>query len=134
MKRSALAVLALTVISGLSACSYTPGGMGYSDGPMTYVSDPYSPKTITIKDSRNGQVVWTYEVPVGRQVVFQIFPGKDQTKNFPDTLKWKEMPAGLGSGELSNSMPCPPREMCVIDMSLRTTPEYHKNADAAGGK
>jgi hypothetical protein len=139
MKRAAVGLVALALVgtalfSGLTACSYAPGGMGYSNGPETYVSDPYSPKTITIKDTRNGQVVWTYEVPVGRQLVMQFFPGEDQTKNFPDLLRWQEMPAGMGSGELSNSMPVPPQAMCFIDVSLRSTPEYHKNGAGAGKK
>lgn len=130
MKRPALAVLALALMSGLSACSFAPGGLSYTGGPETYVSDPYSPKTITIKDTRNGQVIWTYEIPVGRQLVIQFYTGDDQTLNFPDKLKWKEMPAGTGSAELSNSMPCPPRSMCLIEMTLRTTPEYNRNASA----
>lgn len=120
----ATGVLIAAGTCALMAGCYTEGGLGYSDDNFTYVSRPYQPWVITLKDLRTGQDFWTVEVPVGKQLVLTF--KKDQgTKDSytPDLMEWGIMDAGDEDGRLGNSMPVPPSNARRLDPIIRATPE-----------
>jgi hypothetical protein len=128
--RTGLVAAALLAIGGGVAGCYAPGGAGYSNDTYTFTSEPYSPKTVFLKDLRTQQTLWTHEVPVGRQLVVSLFAGPDQAKPMPDTMRFSEMKHGDSFGTLSNSMAIPSVGSREIGFELRKIPEFA----AAGGE
>lgn len=117
------AMIGVGACVSLAGC-YTEGGLGYSDDNYTYVSRPYQPWVITLKDLRTNQDFWTVEVPVGKQLVLQF--RKDQgTKDSytPDLMEWGLMEPGTQTARLGNSLPVPPANARRLDPIIRTTPE-----------
>ncbi|MDX2147200.1 MAG: hypothetical protein SFZ23_06725 [Planctomycetota bacterium] len=113
----------VALLVGLAGC-LSPGGTGTSDDIHTYISTPQNPTTVSLKDWRTGQVIWSYDVPVGRQLVVRFYEGDDPSKPYPDTLRWAEVKAGSNSSPLGNSMAVPDKESRVMELSFRTSPEF----------
>lgn len=119
---TAVASLAV-MVSTLAGC-WTEGGLGYSDDQFTYVSRPYQPWNVSLKDTRTGQEIWSVEVPVGKQLVIQFRPDKDKANTFtPDVMEWAIMDEGITSETLGNSLPVPPANSRILEPVLRPTPE-----------
>ncbi|MFT5424541.1 MAG: hypothetical protein ACI89L_002336 [Phycisphaerales bacterium] len=128
-RRSFKLALALAACLGLAGCnltSHTEGGGQNSSDTFTYASTTYQPKTVTVIDTRDGEELWSVDVPVGQKLVVQFLEGraKKSTPENPDVMKW-----GLGKESqrrlsLRNSMPVPPASARRLDMSLRATPEW----------
>lgn len=122
-RTAVVAGLLVAAGAGVTGC-YAPGGMGYSNDTYTFTSEPYSPKTVFLKDIRTQQTLWTYEVPVGRQLVVSLISGPDQAKSMPDTMRFGEMKPGDSFGSLANSMPIPGVTSREIGFELRKIPEF----------
>jgi hypothetical protein len=125
-------VLAVSTLSlsalGLGGCwagGLSEGGDHISNDKFVYVSDSYSPKTITLIDTRTKQPVWTGDIPVGQQMVVKFRQGRlaAQGDSMPDTLLWGLTRAGGYSASNLNSVPCPPAAARRLEMSVRPTPE-----------
>lgn len=130
-RRTAVAALAISAaLAGLGGCvTYKPGGDGRSIDTFTYVSDALSPKTVTLLDLRTGETLWTYEVPVGRQLVVRFYENKkDAVSNMPDIMRWDEMPAGKKHQQLRNLVNVPPAGSRRVDMTIRSIPEHNAEA------
>jgi len=128
-RRSSMLALALAASLGLAGCnatSHTEGGGQNSDDSFTYVSTTYQPKTVTVIDTRDGEELWSVDVPVGEKLVVQFFEGraKKATPENPDVMKWGLGKASQSRLGLRNSMPVPPASARRLDMSLRATPEW----------
>ena len=120
---TAAALLAATVVTG--GC-WTEGGRGYSNDSYTYISREWEPKTISVIDTRTGQAVWSYEIPVGRQLMMEFFAKAGTEPGMPDQLKWSDYPAGQAFGSLDHSVSVPSASVRRVDMKLRPVPESEK--------
>ncbi|MBC7835994.1 MAG: hypothetical protein H7Y88_12975 [Phycisphaerales bacterium] len=116
--------------AALGACYY-PGGPWYSADRYTYVSTAWQPQTITLTDTRTGEVIWSQDVPVGKQLVID-FTSEDSTSDVnpvvdpahPDMMEWEIMDAGTRFGQLDNAIAVPPADSRRVEMTLRPVPEY----------
>jgi hypothetical protein len=119
--------LAAVLLAGLglqSGCAYSEGGPGASWDRYTYVSRPHSPKTVTIVDTRTEEVVFTMDIPVGQQLVFDIDDRPSRRgEYFSGTMSWALMPEGQGYGTLRNRVDVPPANSRRIDLDIRPGPE-----------
>lgn len=108
MKRGStfFVLLAALPVAALTGCNpYDEGGAGGAYDTFSYVSTPNQPKTITIVDTRDASVIWTYEVPVGRKLVISFYADRfENNPNRPDLMRWGEMPASARYGDLHNEM------------------------------
>jgi len=127
--RTAMACAA-TAVLGLQGC-YVPGGSGFSRDTFTYYGIPDQPPTVTILDTRTGETVWTYEVPVGRQLTMRFVDdyASDNVMK-PTKLEWQDMELGTRSGTLENSIFVPDRYSRRVDVTYRPAPEMPKGASA----
>lgn len=118
-------VLALAAGVSLGGC-WTEGGRGYSNDSYTYISREWEPKTISVIDTRTGQAVWSYDVPVGRQLIMEFFRGGSGDPALPDTLRWGDREAGTLFGLPENTVSVPTASVRRVDMKLRPVPEMEK--------
>jgi len=122
--RRLIAVVLVTLgLAGLAGC-WKPGGRGISSDAYTYISTSFEPKTVSVIDTRTGQTIWSYDVPVGRQLNFQFAKSDNpQSAAYPDKIKWSEVDAGRLFGTLSNEQAVPGRDGRRIDLKIRPVPE-----------
>lgn len=108
-----------------TGCStYAPGGSGFSDDAYTYQSTAHVPQSVTLTDTRTGQTLWTYEIPVGRQLTVRFMRDSEPENVLtPDTMYWEEMDLGTHYGYLDNSMLVPNRGGRRLDPATRPAPE-----------
>lgn len=138
MNRTLLLAASILTIMTISATSlsgcYSPKGglMPYSGGAETYFSYEVRPVTIVLKDLRNDQVVFTMDVPGGKQLTLQFFEGKGDDKVYsPDLMKYAVLDIGSSSGSLSSALTVPPAPARRIDVFYRDGTEYTPAAAAA---
>jgi len=126
--RPVLAVAAL----GLAGC-YQEGGPGFSADQHVYVSRPWQPWTVTLRDTRTGQEFWSMDVPVGKRLVLKFVQGGGtKDKYTPDSMIWTLVDEERESFlDLSNSLPCPPADSRRLEPTLRTAPELPESMIAA---
>ncbi|MCC6320909.1 MAG: hypothetical protein IT438_05660 [Phycisphaerales bacterium] len=125
----AFGVLGAGVLAA-SGC-YSEGGLGWSEDQYCYVSRPYQPWTVILKDTRTGQELWSVEVPVGKQLVIHFLPGTGVPGSAtPDTMEWGIMEEGVEGGQLANTLPAPPWNSRRLDPILRPVPEFQPGISA----
>lgn len=118
----------LTILLGgagvLSGC-YTEGGPGYSADQHVYVSRPWQPYTITLRDTRTGQEFWSRDVPVGKKLIVTFVENQGTNDKYtPDLMKWALVDEERETGvSLSSSIPVPPSNARRLETALRTMPE-----------
>lgn len=127
--RSRLVALASAVTACLLAAStatlpgcasYSPGGDGVSRDAFTFASTSHDPKTVQLKDTRTGEVLWTYEIPVDRELVVRFYPGRNSTNlEMPDEMRWEEWEKDRRHGSLENKMPVPHYDYRRLDVTIR---------------
>lgn len=116
------AIIAAATLSLMAAC-HSPGGPRWSADRFTFVSTSWQPKTVSLIDTRSGQTVWSVDVPVGQQISVGFSRGTGPNEYNSDEIVWGIMPAGQRMGSRPNRMPCPPRDVRRLDMTLRAAPE-----------
>lgn len=122
--RSIAAVGGLALLGGCALPGHYEGGSAYSQDKHVYVSREWEPKTITVVDTRTGEVFWSHELPVGRKLVMRFKTNKKSSDALmPDELHWTEIPASKSSGSLEHSVPAPPASARRIEWHLRPVPE-----------
>jgi hypothetical protein len=124
--RVVVGVLALSAMSAVLGGCWTPGGTrGWSPDSYTYESFSYAPQTVTVKDVRTGETLWTYDIPVGMQLSFKFHPGarKDIDPNFPDLMKWDVWEVGTRFGQPRNELAVPGARDRLVDVTVRKSPE-----------
>ena len=120
-----LPLLALFLLTGC----YTEGGPGFNFDQHVYVSRPWQPWTVTLRDTRTGQEFWSMDVPVGKKliVVFSENTGSND-KYTPDMMKWVVVDEDRDLfTSITNSLPCPPANSRRLEPTLRTSPELPEN-------
>lgn len=120
-----LGLIGTAMAFGLGGC-YSDGGNMYSMDQHVYVSRPYQPMTVTLRDTRTGQEFWSTDVPVGKKLVVR-FADSGGTKDLytPALMHWALMAedGDIVSSRLSNSLPVPPSDARRLEPMLRTGPE-----------
>lgn len=123
-RRVFAAAVVCGAVAAMSACYY-PGGPGYSADQHTYESTAWQPWTVTVRDTRTGEAVWSLDVPVGQQLVVRFREGRGtDDQHTPDMMQWDLMPVGKRFGQgLHNSVPVPPSHARRLEPELRAVPE-----------
>lgn len=103
---------------------FDEGGSGASIDEFTYVSETFSPKSVSVVDTRTEEVIFAMDIPVGQQLVVN-FDDKtiNQDRYLSGTMRWALMRAGNRYGSLSNRVAVPPPGARRIDLFLREGPE-----------
>lgn len=129
-RTAAVVVLAAAVGLGGGCNIYRPGGTGYSVDTHTYISESHLPVNVTLVDTRTGESLWTYEVPVGRQLTLRFYDRSATSKDavLPDLMRWEEMAPKTTSGQLRNTMNVPPSSARRLDVTYRPEPEMPAQA------
>lgn len=111
---------------GMGGCA-REGGYGYSADQYAYVSRPWEPKTVTLRDTRTGQDFWSVDVPVGKKLVMAFseaeVEGKKPNPYTPDQLDWTITDEDEDFPRLGNRLLVPGKDARRIDVTLRSTPE-----------
>ena len=126
-----LSALALTLVA-LSGCTWLQRERGsqQSDDQHVYVSRPWEPKTVSLIDTRDNEVIWSYEVPVGEKLVLRF---EDHDKVEPgETMLWGAGDPNKGKIKLVNEIPVPASSSRKLSWVLRPVPEYASTGDDAG--
>lgn len=118
--------LALSALSGCDMINtMKPGGRMASLDQHTYVSSPYSPKTIRLVDTRTLEELWSMDVPVDQKLIIRFYPDKSEGNlDNPDVMRWDLIPASQRSTLLDNEMPVPAAWARRIEWEIRSGPEY----------
>ena len=134
------AKVAMAAVVGMvlcaAGCGYKPGGNMHSDDEFTYYSEPHEPKSFSLIDTSTGQTIWSYELPVGRQLTIKFdddyAPDNALT---PCRFHWGEFKIGTSWDKLENSMLVPGRTSRRFSWFIRSEPELPRaSADAGEGK
>ncbi len=101
-----------------------PGGRAASFDQFTYVSTPYMPITVTLRDVRDGSELWSVDVPVHQKLVVRFYENKTRDNaQLPALMRWQLMDEN-DVRSLSNQMPVPGSPVRRLEMVLRDGPEY----------
>lgn len=122
---AALGVAALALAS-MSGCLF------FSNDTYPYVSQTWSPKTVTLVDSRTGQELWRYDLPVDTKMRILFEDGDKKNREFPDEMRWEVRSTTGGSFKDQGRVPSPPEGVRRIDWYLRPGPEYPRLDPPAG--
>ncbi len=123
--KKVMAAVVLGALCATGAGCWYPGGSGFSTKSYTYESTEYSPKSVTLIDTRTSQAIWTYDVPVGRKLVFKIYPGaEDGNYLYPDLMKWDVWEIDRHYGDPMQRFLVPPENALKVDWRLRPVPEF----------
>jgi hypothetical protein len=121
-----LAVLAATVLTVATGC-HAPGGamMRRSGGSITYYSTEVEPISIRMIDLRNHEVIFSMDIPAGKQLTLDFLPEKgDDPALRPDLMRYDVWDIGTRTGRLRNSLTVPTASSRRIDVFYREGPEF----------
>jgi hypothetical protein len=121
----AIAGLALLALPGCWYVGWHEGGDLGSNDKHVYISTAWQPKTVTLIDTRSGEKLASWDVPVGKQLAIQFFDAQNKDDAvFPTIMRYDIMDAGREGGTLNSSMPAPGPDARRLDWELRPVPEY----------
>ena len=99
--------------------------MPYTGGSHTYYSTETLPKTVRLVDVRTDEVVFSVDVPPGKQLTLDFVEGAgDDPVYSPDLLRYQIFDIGTTIGKLHNSLTIPAASSRRLDMFVRQGPEY----------
>lgn len=99
---------------------YSAGGPQASLDQYTYESTLDHPYTITLTDLTTHEVLWTVDVPIGKELVVQFFDDYNPSnKARPALMKWRIFDLGTEFGELTSTMPAPVGSSRLLDVAIR---------------
>lgn len=133
MSSRILAGLALIGVTCLVAC-YRPQGalLAYSGEAHTYYSTETAPKSVRLLDTRSGEVLFSIDIPVGRQLTLDFVEGDgDDPVYTPDLMRYELFKIGTTLGRLRSSLSVPPANARRLDVQMRQGPEFQT---ADGGR
>jgi hypothetical protein len=113
----------LLVLAGCSWPGYRPAGSQASNDAHTYISTPDAAKSVRVLDSSTNTVLWSMDVPIGKQLTLQFYDDHDpRNADRPALMRWELSNAGREFGELHSSMPVPDQHHRRIDWYLTRNP------------
>jgi hypothetical protein len=124
--RVTILALSLAASAILAGC-YRPQGslMPATGDAYTYFSTELYPKTVRILDTRDGEVVFAMDIPVGKQLTLDFVPGEGDDPTYtPDLMRYEVFDLGTETGKLTNAMSVPNASSRKIEVGLREGPEY----------
>ena len=130
-----LPVLAASLALGcltLSGC-YAPDGamMNYTGQAMTYESNEWQQKTITLVDVRTETPVFSMTVPPGKWLIIQFDKNGGHDPHFaPDLMRYDVKPMGSRTGRLSSSVSVPDAASRRIDVDVTQVRAYEPTEPA----
>lgn len=122
-----LAFLAAITLGGVVGGCHSPGGgiMPHTGGSHTFYSTEAMQKTVTLVDTRSNTVVFSIDIPVGKQLTMDFDSGEgDDPVNTPDLLRYEIMDLGTRIGKLNNSMTVPNAASRRLDVLINSSPQY----------
>lgn len=118
-------LLALLFLAGCALHSPSGSLLSRPGGSHTYYSSELSPKTVTLTDLRTSDVLFSLDIPAGKQLTFDFIEGDGNDPVYaPDTMRWDLWDIGARFGFMQNSLSVPPAGSRHIAVSLRSGPEY----------
>ncbi len=123
--RKTLTSLAIAAVVTIAGCHMPEGGiMPYTGGSSTYYSTEYRPTTVSLVDTRTEEVIFSMEIPVGKQLALEFMQGEGPDEvALPDVMRYQVADIGRTSGKLSDALPVPNAVTRRIDVDYRRTPE-----------
>lgn len=116
----------------LSGCigAYKPGSKGFTGSAHTWTSTEFRPATVSLIDTRTGEVVWTMDIPPGKWLVtrFRKGGGHDEILH-PDRLEYQIFNAGTKYGRLRSAISVPGPTVRRWELSVRPGLEYAQPDD-----
>lgn len=126
--------LSIPSLAALAIAAATLGGCYYEGGPLrsndqhTYVSTPHRPTTLSLRDTRTSEILWTADVPVGEKLVVRFYPDRGEKNSpMPDLMEWDLMKPDDYFGTLENQINVPPSTGRRLEVSYRAVPELPEN-------
>lgn len=125
--RPFIAALAATALLAAGGCQsitgQQAGGRMASLDQYTYESTQYLPQTVTVVDLRDGQELWSMDVPVGYKLITRFYDNKSDNPAYPDIMRWAVVPLTRKSTLLENKIPMPDSGARRIEVAYREGPE-----------
>ena len=81
-------------------------------------------KSVTLVDIRSGEVLVSIDVPVGKQLTWDIVPGMGKDGQDPDLMRWQIWDAGTRTGSMQNALSVPNAASVRIDIDVRQDVAY----------
>jgi rhodanese-related sulfurtransferase len=125
-----LGITGLALLAPTTGCYRPQGGlMPYTGAASTYISYETQQKSVQIIDVRSGDVVFSMDIPAGKQLTMDFVEDEgDDPVLSPDLLRYEIFDAGKKTGKLHNVMSVPPAHSRRIEVQVRTGIEYTKPA------
>jgi hypothetical protein len=97
-----------------------------------YVSSVHVPQTVTLENHSTGEKLWSYEVPVGRQLNVRFMrPRRSAEIDVYDEMRWSESALGDDNGGRPSVMRVPPASQRRLRVDIRPGPEAPANRTAS---
>ena len=126
--RSQFAALGLLAIASFAGCHATNNGGGvfsYSGGPTTIQSTESIQKTVRMVDMRSGEVFFSLDIPIGKQLTFDFDRGDgDDPVYTPDLMRYEVKDIGDNFGKLTNAMTVPNAISRRVDVFVNQHMQY----------
>ncbi len=134
--------LAVLPIAALAACTspglpgFYAGGNQASNDRYVYESTRDVPMSVDLRDRRTNQIIWTYDVPAGQQLVidFDEGDGSEYQKPGDDIMRWGTMPLGTSFKPLTSSIQVPTATDRMLEPRVRKTIEVPEQASSGMGR
>lgn len=120
---STILVGLLALAGGCAVPGHYEGGSLKSLDKGVYESTTWQPKTVTLVDTRNGETLKSWEVPVGKRLIMRFYRNTSDNPAMPDTVRWTMAEAQTHWSTLENGMDVPRSSERRIDVQLRPAPE-----------
>ena len=124
--RLAMIALGLAASATLLGCHRPQGAfISYTGASQTYYSYELQPKTVRVVDLRTNEVIFSMDIPPGKQLSLDFVTGDgDDPVYTPDLMRYEVFDMGTSIGKLHNTMTVPAAANRRIDVTLRQGPEY----------
>ena len=121
-------LIMLMAVLTFAGCSFhKPGGTLFrgTGDTTTIESTERVQKSVTLVDIRSGEVLVSIDVPIGKQLTWDIVPGmgKDPVET-PDLMRWQIWEVGTRTGSMQNALSVPNASSMRVDIDIRQDVAY----------
>jgi hypothetical protein len=124
--RATVLACSLAASFAILGCHRPQGAMmAYTGGSHTYFSTEKQPKTVRVIDLRTEEVLFSMDIPAGKQLTMDFVPGEgDDPVYTPDLMRYQVWDIGTETGTLQNSLTVPAAGSRRIDVFMRQGTEF----------